>query len=227
MNFVFLQVGDDQRAQLFVRSIRRGVPQATVIQCTDAKTNAIDGVDRVFRHDGDAANLMTFRLEAFAQLGLKETGTYLDSDMLLLKAFDPNEALKECDVALCERIFGKDILINVGFKRMDWSEYLGKTFGQVYPYLACLTITRSNAFWIKCAQVLRELPPKFHIWYGDQEAIRNVANSDKSLKFAHLKESAYACLPEFVDGKKLPYLIHFKGKQRKRIMMDYAQRLFG
>ena len=55
---------------------------------------------------------------------------------------------------------------------MDLSEYFNMKIIDVYPILACFTITKSNVFWIKCFENLLQIDQKFHKWYGDQEAIK-------------------------------------------------------
>ncbi|MBK6743684.1 MAG: hypothetical protein IPG66_12200 [Hydrogenophilales bacterium] len=220
MNFVFLHVGEDSRPQLLVNSIRRHFPSACIIQCTDHITKAISGVDLVNRYNGDIGNLMTFRLAVFAGLEIEGVSVYLDTDMLVLRSFQPADLLGKHDILLCERVFSRDAALNTSFKGMDLSEYQDKSLGDVYPILACFTITKSNEFWKECAAELKRLPTKFHYWYGDQEAMRNVA-SCRNYDLAYVPESMVACLPEFLPSYPQALLAHFKGPSRKNLMMEY------
>ena len=122
----------------------------------------IPGVDEVFRFVGDVSNLMTFRLWCFSSLDITIPTLFLDTDMLCVGSVDPAQAIQDADVAVCAREFGCQDIINTSFREMDLSEYSGKTFGEVYPYVACATVTRSSKFWKDCLQNLRQLHPKFH-----------------------------------------------------------------
>ena len=218
--FVFLQVGNDPIAEMMVNSITQSNPNSQIIQCSDPKTSKIEGVSEVFRLDSNSTNLMTFRLEAFSKLKLTEPAAYLDTDMLVLNKILVNQLLQEAEVALCSRSFGRDALINTNFRNMDLSEYRNKTLSEVYPILACFTATKSHEFWCACLANLLGLDKKFHGWYGDQEAMRNIAGTEK-FKIRYVPESQVACLPEHIDVNPNASCIHFKGPHRKSQMKDF------
>jgi hypothetical protein len=217
---VFLQVGDDPNVELMVKSIKLLNPSAHIIQCSDLNTNKIYGVTEVFRLDSNFENLMTFRLEAFYKLKLTEPAIYMDTDMLVTDEIFTDQLLQDAEAALCHRSFGRNALINISFRNMDLSEYSNKTLSEVYPILACFTVTKSYKFWQDCYDNLLQLDKKFHWWYGDQEAMRNVVNSGK-FTTRYLPESQVACLPEFLKTSSSPICLHFKGAQRKGLMLDY------
>lgn len=219
MALVFLHVGDDQLVNLFVESIRRSCGNIQIIQCTDLLTPPVKGVDDVFRYDGDITNLMTFRLKCFSKLKLNTSAIYLDTDMIVVK--DLSDLFINCDkIGLCRRDFNRDALFNTSFNGMNLSEYSGMTLDEVYPYIACCTLTPSFEFWSEASSTLEKLDRKFHFWYGDQEAIRNVAKNVKSDDLVFLPESIYGCLPEHVIDHD-PRIIHFKGAARKRLMREF------
>ena len=223
---VFLHVGQDYiYPTLLVRSIRSHHPRARITQCSDLHTPQVEGTDAVQRLDEDVANLMTFRLSCFSQLKIEAPTIFLDTDMLCLKCLDLPGILRDNDIAVCHRQFEIKQFVNINFKRMNLCEYTGKTFGQAWPYLACATITKSTDFWVDCLQNLLQLHPKFHLWLGDQEAIRNVVASNK-YKTGLLPESIYACLPEVrsLYGQQVK-LLHFKNAKRKEIMVDQAKKM--
>ena len=224
--FVFLHVGQESLLPgILTRSIRARDRNARIIQCSDSGSPAVALVDDSRRFDGDADKLMTFRLRCFAELGLTEPALYLDTDMMLLRPVRVDELLDDCDAALCRREFERDTHINPAFKDMNLSEYAGKTLGEVYPYIACATMTKTWRFWEECSINLKSLDAKFHYWYGDQEAIRNVANSG-IYKTKDLPESIYGCLPEMLRTvASRPCLVHFKGPSRKALMIDCGRRL--
>jgi hypothetical protein len=219
MKFVFLHVGKDANTQLFVDSIRFSNPGAHITQCSDYQTNRLNGVTEIFRIDSDVSNLMTFRLKCFSKLRLTEPAIYLDTDMLVLRRVVPMEILKSSQVACCERSFGRDDLINTTFRGMDLTEYKDRTLGEIYPIIACFTVTENFSFWATCLDELLRLDEKFHWWYGDQEAMRNITKSGK-FRTIYIPEDEIACLPEYVKDNELPVCIHFKGAKRKALMME-------
>jgi hypothetical protein len=223
--FVFLHVGHDPTLPtLLVRSLRAQHPVAEIIQCTDLRTERVEGVDMVSRQAGDTGNLMTFRLEGFAALGLRRPAFYLDTDMLCVRPLDLASVMAGVDVAVCRREYHRDGIFNVHIHDLDLSEYDGRTLGEVYPYVACATASADDSFWLDCRQNLRRLHPKFHYWYGDQEAIRNIADSGE-YRVRYLPESVYGRLPDEPPLGTPPCLLHFKGEARKALMLETAQRL--
>lgn len=223
MNIVFLHVGESDLPSCLVRSVRKAVQDAVIVQCTDGKTAMVAGVDRVFRYDGDSSALMTFRLEAFANLGLRNAGVYLDTDMLMVKKFCLEELLGGGDAVVCRRTFNRDVVFNTRIRNLYFGEYEGMTLDQIYPYLACFTVTRSYSFWEACAQVLAQLGEKYHFWYGDQEAIR-ILVARSVFNVSEVEEKNFACLPEFLSQDWQPHMVHFKDV-RKESMVQFAHLL--
>ena len=224
-NFVFLHVGADPYVELLVHSIRKTNPNARVIQCTDKLTEKVHGTTEIYRHNGDTSNLMTFRLEAFSALRLQEPAIYLDTDMIVLGEISPEAILKDSQVICCKRSFERDSPINTSFRGMDLSEYQHQTLAEVYPIIACFTITEDSSFWLECFEDLIKLDQKFHRWYGDQEAMRNVASSGK-FRINYLPESHIACLPEFAQKDISPLCLHVNGGQRKVWMKEIFDEVF-
>ena len=222
INFVFLHVGEDTRPNLLVKSIRKYFQNSYIYQCTDLTSKEIDGVDKVFRYDGDIKNLMTFRLEVFSLLNIQEKAIYLDTDMLVINKFDID--INHCDVILCKRSFDLDNLFNASFLGMDLSEYQNMTLGDVYPFLACFTVTKSSDFWKDALNILKSLDKKFHYWYGDQEALK-IIKAKNILNIDTVQESIFACLPEKIDELNLPNIIHFKGAARKNFMLNVSAQM--
>ena len=222
INFFFLHVGEDTRPNLLVKSIRKYFQNSYIYQCTDLTSKEIDGVDKVFRYDGDIKNLMTFRLEIFSLLNIQEKAIYLDTDMLVINKFDID--INHCDAILCKRSFALDSLFNASFRGMNLSEYQNMTLGDVYPFLACFTVTKSSDFWKEAFNILKSLDEKFHYWYGDQEALK-IIKAKNIFNIDTVKESIFACLPEQIDELNLPNIIHFKGAARKNFMLDVSAQM--
>ena len=221
MKFVFLHVGTDTRPELLVRSIRRILPSAEIIQCTNLPEYRVPGIDQLFLEDGDTSNLMTYRLQVFSNLGLNSPAIYLDTDILITRKPNIEALLGDKEIAVCRRSFSNEALINTRFRGMDLSEYKGKTLGQVYPYLASFNITKTHRFWDDCKDHLSKIDKKFHYWYGDQEAMREVIKT-KNYSFSEMEESDVSCLPEFLKSQKNPLAIHFKGESRKNLMHNFS-----
>ena len=171
--FVFFHVGPDfQQPTMMVHSLREANPSATIIQCTDDATPPIQNVHRVVRSAGNSANLMTYRISAFAELNLTHPALYLDTDMLALQPIDPAALLGGLEVMLCQRQFDTQSPHSGAQRGVQFPEHRGIPLGVVYPYVACATITRNFEFWKELQSIIDRLDERFHRWYGDQEAMR-------------------------------------------------------
>lgn len=224
MDFVFLHVGPDRTPIGLIESIHKIMPNSNVIQISDTNTKPLPNVDKFISIE-QTVDIMMFRLEAFSSYDPSGLTVYLDTDMLVVQPIEENDLLGTEDVALCKRVFDFDLPFNTSFVGLDLSEYKGKSLGEVYPYIACCTVTRSNDFWRSCVESLRLIDPKFQKWYGDQEAMKDVI-SRGDYKFRELPESVYACLPDrFNPNSMPPKLFHFKGAARKKMLKDFTKNL--
>jgi hypothetical protein len=210
--FVFFHVGSDtSQPTRLVQSIIKIDPASDIIMCSDSSTPRIDGVTTRLNTAGDRSRLMEFRLAAFASARLDCPAIYLDTDMVVQEPISPSVLIGNNDVMMCRRSFNKSALFNTSFKGLDFPEYAGKTLDEVYPYLACATITRDYKPWAVMSEILYELDQKFSIWYGDQEALKLYA---LNARVGLLNESDYACLPEMLTASCAPKIIHFKGRRK-------------
>jgi hypothetical protein len=223
-----------------VASLRRVAPECTVIQCSDSTSPVASGVTDVFRlNRPSTSQFMLERVQSFAALGLRVPAVYVDTDLLWLRTFSPAMALGGHDAILCRRSFNRDTPFNSSFadkvfsnqqqrvieKTFEFAEHSGKTLGNVFPYLACFTVTGSCRPWRLILENLQSLPPKYLEWYGDQEAIRNLADAGR-IRFSLIDEKVCACLPEHLkDCPEPPLTVHFKGGKRKAAMLAAARHL--
>jgi hypothetical protein len=214
--FVFFHVGDDVTLpQQMVNSIREQMPNADIIMCTDENTPIPDEVDSVHVGKYDRSKIMLSRLNAFAVLGLNIPAMYVDSDMVFLKPVDPKEMLGDKDILMCRRSFSKDAIFNPYQRGLDFSEYTGKTLDDVYPILACTTVTKDSSLWARMTVMLRMfISEKFHIWYGDQEVLKYFSST--SGEIGYIDEHDYACLPEYADSHPNAKIIHYKGDRKPK-----------
>lgn len=168
---------------------------------------------------------MIARLEGFAKLGLDKPAIYLDTDMLVIKRIAPSELLGGRTALLCKRSFNLEGAFVGNQRGIDFTEYDGMPLGQVYPYVACATISKDSDFWHSLAEILHGLEAKYMEWYGDQEAMRAWASKTKSSAYGFLPESTFGCLPE--EKKFLPsaQILHFKGAHRKALMAKFYKKI--
>lgn len=224
--FVFFHVGDDTTMpELLVASIKFTNPDTPIVMCTDNSTPVVTGVTEVARQPCDTDRLMTSRINAFAALQLEGAAVYLDTDMLVTSRFDVAKALGNKEVCLCRRRFMRDASFNFNFHGLNFSEHSGKTLDQVFPILACFTVSRSYRFWQELGDLLRGLPEKYSIWYGDQQAMKDWLRGQTQASVGLMDEAQVALLPDQSDGTQNPIAYHFKGANRKALMKPYAKRL--
>jgi hypothetical protein len=222
--FVFMHIGPETSyAEMLVKSINLSNRDARIIQCSDDKTQTIKGVHEHYKRDIDHTKLMTARLQLFAEIKLTWPAIYLDTDMLVIDQIKPVELCENRDAVLCRRSFAKDSLFNTNQHGLKFEEYEGLTIDKVYPYVACSTVTRSSEVWETSLQILETIAAKYKIWYGDQEALKRIANHRPDYKIAEFPESEYGCLPEYAHLQNAkPKILHFKGR-RKSVMSEAFQ----
>ena len=205
---------------MLTQSIRLTNNEATVVQCTDMATPAVKGVDFLHREDLDATRLMTSRLQAFDSLELHEPAIYLDTDMLVIKPIDIPSLLEDKRASFCARSFNFFGSFIGSQRGLDFSEYAGQPLGQVYPYVACSTVTKDHSIWTELVETLKTLESKFAVWYGDQEAMKVWAQLNQN-QFKTHPESMFGCLPEERNHLNEACVLHFKGAMRKELMHKF------
>lgn len=217
--FCFFHIGSDISCpQMLVNSIRKFNTNPEIIYCTDSQSPDIKGVTHRLNFDGSPNEIMAFRLDSFAKSGINRPAIYLDTDMLCLKTFNPATVLENKDLYICERSFGKSLLFNGNFRGMNYLEYDQMPLGEVYPYLACTTITKNSEIWVELADLCGGLSEKFRIWYGDQEVLKIISKRKSNKQLGFISEHTYACLPEYSDYAPYATFLHFKGMARKGLM---------
>jgi hypothetical protein len=217
--FVFFHVGDNIKfPNMLCKSIRDVMPDAEIIMCSDKDTPIVTGVDNRFELPMvDRDRLMTSRLQAFSRLGLNKPAMYLDTDIVFKQAVNPAKLLGNKRVMFCERTFNNMALFNPFQRGLEFPEYANMTMEEVYPILACVTITENYVPWSTMANTLEwELDDKFEYWYGDQEAMKRYRDSHRG-DCGYLPEWKYACLPEHMKPFRDEDIIaiHFKGDRKE------------
>lgn len=221
-HFIFFHVGDITLPSLLVKTIRKFNPDSKIHFLTDKITNDVNDVDEIFRLDLDRNYLMTARLEAYSKYQLIDPAIYIDSDMLLLRPIFIN-MFSDKDVYLCKRESNCNNKFNHNFNGLDFSDFEGMTFGQVYPFLACFVYTKNYKFWEDCYSRILNLDEKFKVWYGDQEVLREIYKS-REYTFGIINENLISALPEHSDPDKT-FFAHFKSKHLKDFMPNCANEI--
>ena len=123
-------------------------------------------------------------------------------------------------VILLKRSFNVGSKIPEKFRGQTYKEHNSGTLGQIYPYIGCFIISNNNYFWKDCYEIYKNLDDNYKFWFGDQKVLKTIVEN-KKFNFAFLHESEFACPPYFIDEKKAPYIIHFKGKVTKDLIKKY------
>ena len=213
--FVFFHVGQDiYFPRKTVGSILATNPNAEIVMCTDKTTPHIEGVTHRFEIECDRNELMTARLKAFAKLRCPHPAMYIDTDMLVQQKLDAKELLGDKEVLFCRRFFQRDYDFIIEQRGIRFDEYAGKKIDEVYPIIACFTVTKDFTPWVKMYEMLEEIDPKYRKWYGDQEVMKRLAVMAEEFNIGYLSEEDYGCLPEFAEGRS-PKVLHYKGPNRK------------
>jgi hypothetical protein len=224
-NYVFFHVGtDNSQPEMLVQSIRWTDPDSEIIQVSDFNTQEVYGVSKKIEIEGDTSKLMSMRIDAFGAARLQEPAIYIDTDMLVLSSCTAGELIKDKTILLCKRVFDCSAGFNGNFMGLDYMEYHNQPLGKVYPFLACATVAKSYHVWQEIGKVLRNMHPKFHIWYGDQEALKLYYKAYPN-NCSILLESEYGCLPEYHLEHQLAKVLHFKGARRKFHMIKAFESL--
>jgi len=220
--FVFFHVGMDiAEPSMLVASILLSNPSASITQCSDHETPAVAGITNLVRLEGNSDRLMTFRINAFSALHLDKPAIYLDTDMIVLSELSPEALSGGKEALLCQREFGLDLFHTGSMRDVSFPEHKGRPMAEVYPYLACATVTKDYTVWADLHNILNTLDNRFHIWYGDQEAMRLwVDRNSQNRDIGILPESKFACLPEEKEHLAGASILHFKGAARKSLMRE-------
>jgi hypothetical protein len=111
---------------------------------------------------------------------------------------------------LCRRSFNRDHIFNEEQRGLSFTEYKGMTMDKVYPILACFSVAYP-AFWTELLDMFQLMDKKYHVWYGDQQAMKVYQIMHKC---ETVDESIYACLPEHASQINRPKLLHYKGNRK-------------
>lgn len=215
--FVFFHIGDDPKyvsmVNRLISSIKETNPNPYIVMVSDPETPVIEGITKRVDIKGDRKEIMLMRLAGFAAAQVDRPAIYLDTDMVVKEEIDTHKIIGDKEAILCRRFFNKQAIFNHNLRGMDFSEYRGRTLDEVYPILACATVTRDWKPWAQMTAMMEYINPKFKLWYGDQEVLRLYSQCGEDV--GYLSERDYACLPEYEHTLyPSPKIIHYKGARK-------------
>ena len=223
-----MHVGADATLpEMLVESIHRTNPDSRVIQCSDETTPPVQGVAEIFRLALHPKGLMSTRLQAFAALGLTDPAIYLDTDMLVVRRVEPTESLGGKSAMFCGRSFDWFSKFNNALWEDDFPEYSGLLMSEVFPLIACCTVSRNHELWAELLELLTPMDDRFHRWFGDQAAMKLWVRNRPRSEWGLLPEAVWGCLPEKGSALNQAKILHFKGPNRKPVMKKSFDAIFG
>jgi hypothetical protein len=202
----FMLVGAEQvpLAERMVASVRRTMGRVHVLQQSDETTPVVRGVDEVSRKPYSGF-LMPYRFQHLKDIWADTL--VLDTDIILQT--DPREHKDfagEWDVALTYR---KGPILDKN----------GTDVAKLYPINTGFMVSRTRDFWVDCLACLQQMQDKdLDKWYGDQFAVKAVAESGK-YRVRELPCAKWNYTPGRADENSAAHVLHFKGL-RKQWMLD-------
>ena len=220
----FFWVGENVNIpQTLVQSVRLVMGnEVNLIQLTNKKTQEVRGVNNVHRFDL-SSQIMIARLEAYAQYEPESEFTFFcDADCIFINKLKiPTQSNN--NIFLSPRV--KDFKINHNYPEY-YKEFLNKTANEVMPFLFCAITTRGNQqfFFKSLLKTCKELPERFHRWYGDQYALF-LKTEGKLKDFETLDPNIYQHeIKEILTLNHLQkihmngvQMLHFKGPKSKEL----------
>lgn len=210
MDVCFLHIGDDlELPAIMVASVRKVLGAVRIVQFTDGNTPKVPGVNNVIRKSFQDRLLMSFRLEHMADFDHEEA-IFLDTDIVVMH-----------DIRFVfERDFNVALTRRGGTIQLLAADPYAKYFpsGNVVdymPYNSGVIFSTANDFWARCLELCRSLPTELQIWFGDQIAIKAVADSGDYM-VADLSCDEFNYSPVSAEDRpENAHILHFKGKRKE------------
>lgn len=204
MKIVYYVVGLDHREKMYldmaaalVASIRQHMPQAQVIQMSDERTPASEGVHRV-----DRAPMQGPLMIDRARRMTRYTGDVLllDPDMIVQSDVSPVFNYR-FDVAVTNR--DRPLIRD------------GRDETHLQPFNGGVVFSRNPDFWHEVVRLMEPMTPKEQKWYGYQVALAKVVN-DPRFETMLLKGALYNYSPEYpTEDLSGRHIVHYKGMRKK------------
>ena len=218
-NYAFFWIGLDVKIpQFLVNSIKHSYnDDVNIYFLTDKKTPDINGVTHTIRKKL-SDNIMIARLESYGNLNINKQLMFLDADSLVLRKF---EGLTTDEPLILFRRKKEGHIINHKYPEL-YPEFENKTFDLMMPFLFGAIISNKNEssnIFYELLEIAKNLPERFHRWYGDQYALK-IAVDKKLFKFIEYEFTDFIDIVRYEnDLKRIDKpIITFKGPKSKLLI---------
>lgn len=210
MNVAFLCAGFDRGAEPYVaadfliRSIRRLMPRAKIVQCTDMDSPKVVGVDSVQR-----LPRQPLALWSATHYGALGDGDWLctDTDVVIQKPVD--------------HVFDDEFDLAVATREGTYLPgEIESEFMKSMPYNSGVVFTRKAHVW---KEICASMPDDDATWYGIQKTIPALMATGRIR--VKILDSTYNFPPRSADDEvSNKAIVHYKGPWRKKVLITRIYR---
>jgi len=206
MKIAFLHAKQDSTcAKIMLRSARKHMPKAEIIQMTNMDDVPLDGVDTVLRMpwEGTVEDATKWRLRHLERIEGDVIST--DTDIVFQR-----------DVS---KVFDWDFDIAIARRDGPIMTPDGKDLTKIMAFNSGIMWCRNPEVWKRCLQWLSERDDIG--WYSDQMAVNVVLPEFNVLKL-HADNFNYSPSKQGEDLKNR-YVVHYKGKRKPWMIKDFPE----
>ena len=235
INIAFFHIGSNAwQAEMLCRSAKAVYRNEKIrtIQLSNYSTPKTKSADLIFRSNKlSMDNLMLSRMIAYKEcLKILDEPTYFfDTDILIIRKFNIDAS---SGPVLCKREYNLEVKLapfvslfgEFGEKKIYFNEQGGIPLGKFYPYVGCFFADKETTFLEYAIEIYSNLDRNYHLWFGDQIALREAA---KKFNIFTAPESKIACNPiDFSIDTQSIKALHFKGHAAKSMMNKFYLKIF-
>lgn len=226
-NFAFFWIGEDITIPKYlVNSINNCYKnQVNIYMLTNNRTPHINGVTKTIR-SLLPKEIMLARLKAYSKIKNADQVIFLDADSLVLGKIEKINTDKSLILFRREKD-GK--ILNHEYPEI-YPEFENKTGDEMMPFLFGAIITNGiNSYkkFLTLYDIAKQLPQRFHRWYGDQYALK-IATEKTLIDFYEKDFNDYIHIiknqEDFKEIKKS--LVTFKGTKSKELILQLYNSFF-
>lgn len=198
----FIDIGDVTPIRLasrMVKSVRKNIPDARVVQFTHKADNALSFVDDVVIRSANGMGLMEARIDHFANYPHDEA-LFLDPDILVQKdvweVFD-----NPFDIAIAHR--NEPLTLD------------GADVSKDMPYNTGVIFSRGVNFWRATLELMKPMSLDDRNWFGDQIAVAQLIK-DGHFKVREIDNKIYNYSPKKEsENVSACSIVHYKGNRKE------------
>lgn len=200
-------------ARLMVKSAKKSMPHVPIVHFTDTESKTVKGVDATRRKPLEPMALLRMRHHA----GCDGNWLFVDTDVIFRQPVTAVFSAYAFEVAVTTR---------------NWPHVKSaEGFAERMPFNMGVVFSRNARFWGECYTRLRDLEADLQDWMGDQIVFNDVVSEGRYL-VRRISGAAYNFPPE-IPGKETSYkellkqasILHYKGPERKRLLLQPEPRL--